>query len=102
MSKTRLNPFKKNLNCSDKNYYKNIIQQNKMKYEAEIHAKDEIIKYYQKAAEQATRSKHRALDRRDEHRKDIICWGILIVCIALSIWIAGMAIHEFLLWASGN
>lgn len=71
-------------------------------HDAEIRAKDEIIEYYKRAAEMATRSKYRALDRKDEHRKDMIVLALLIVGIAVAILIGGLAIHEFLLWGSGQ
>lgn len=71
-------------------------------HEAEIRTKDEIIAYYKRAAEMATRSKYRALNRKDEHRKDMIVLAFLIVGIALAILIGGLALHEFILWGSGQ
>lgn len=69
---------------------------------AVIAEKNAVINYYKRAAEQATRSKHRALNRQDEQRKDIIAWAILALCIAGAVWLGGAAIHTFCLWASGR
>ena len=90
------------LNCRQVMYYLNIIAEKEQEHARELAEKDEVIDYYRRAAEQATRSKHRALDRRDEQRKDIIAWGICIACIAFAVWLGGTAIHTFLLWASGR
>ena len=90
------------LNCRDKMFYMNIIAQKEAEKAAIIAEKDETIDYYRRAAEMATRSKHRALNRQDEQRKDIIAYGIFAVGVALSLWLAGAAIHTFLLWASGR
>lgn len=90
------------LNCRDKMFYMNIIAQKEAEKAAIIAEKDETIDYYRRAAEMATRSKHRALSRQDEQRKDIIAYGIFAVGVALSLWLAGAAIHTFLLWASGR
>ena len=90
------------LNCRQVMYYLNIIAEKEQEKAAAIAEKDEVIDYYRRTAEQATRSKHRALDRRDEQRKDIIAWGICIACIAFAVWLGGAAVHEILLWASGR
>lgn len=90
------------LNCRQVMYYLNIIAEKEQEKAAAIAERDEVIDYYRRAAEQATRSKHRALDRRDEQRKDIIAWGICIACIAFAVWLGGTAVHEILLWASGR
>lgn len=90
------------LNCRQVMYYLNIIAEKEQEKAAAIAEKDEVIDYYRRAAEQATRSKHRALDRRDEQRKDIIAWGICIALVAFALWLGGTAVHEILLWASGN
>lgn len=90
------------LNCRQVMYYLNIIAEKEQEKAAAIAEKDEVIDYYRRAAEQATRSKHRALDRRDEQRKDIIAWGICIACIAFAVWLGGATVHEIILWASGR
>ena len=90
------------LNCRQVMYYLNIIAEKEQEKTAAIAEKDEVIDYYRRAAEQATRSKHRALDRRDEQRKDIIAWGICIACIAFAVWLGGTTVHEIILWASGR
>lgn len=90
------------LNCRQVMYYLNIIAEKEQGKAAAIAEKDEVIDYYRRAAEQATRSKHRALDRRDEQRKDIIAWGICIALVAFALWLGGTAVHEILLWASGR
>ena len=90
------------LNCRQVMYYLNIIAEKDQEKAAAIAEKDEVIAYYRRAAEQATRSKHRALDRRDEQRKDIIAWGICIACIAFAVWLGGTTVHEIILWASGR
>ena len=90
------------LNCRQVMYYLNIIAEKEQEKAAAIAEKDEVIAYYRRAAEQATRSKHRALDRRDEQRKDIIAWGICIACIAFAVWLGGTTVHEIILWASGR
>ena len=100
--KNKVNPNKQSLNAADKMFYLAIIASNKAEYEKELATKDDIIQYYKRAAEQATRSKHRALDRKEEHRKDMIVLALLIVGIAIAILIGGLAFHEFLLWASGR
>ena len=71
-------------------------------HEAEIRAKDEVIEYYRRAAENATRSKHRALHRRSEQRKDIITAAILMVAIGLFFLLTVHATHTAILWASGR
>jgi len=71
-------------------------------HEAEIRAKDEVIEYYKRAAENATRSKHRALHRRSEQRKDIITAAILMVATGLFTLLTVYAVHEAILWASGR
>ena len=90
------------LNCRDKMFYMNIIAQKDKEICEIIAEKDETIDYYRRAAEMATRSKHRALERRDEQRRDIVAWGIFAVGMALSLWLAGAAIHTFLLWSNGR
>lgn len=90
------------LNCRQVMYYLNIIAEKEQEKAAAIAEKDEVIDYYRRAAEQATRSKHRALDHRDEQRRDIIAWGVFAVGVALALWLGGAAIHTFLLWASGR
>lgn len=88
--------------CRERLFYLNKIAEKEAEKAAVIVEKDEVIDYYRRTAEQATRSKHRALDRRDEQRKDIIAWGICIACIAFAVWLGGVAVHEILLWASGR
>lgn len=90
------------LNCRDKMFYMNIIAQKEAEKAAIIAEKNAVIDYYRRAVEMATRSKHRALDRRDEQRKDIIAWGICIALVAFALWLGGTAVHEILLWASGR
>lgn len=90
------------LNCRQVMYYLNIIAEKEQEKAAAIAEKDEVIDYYRRTAEQATRSKHRALNRQDEQRKDLIAYGVFAVCAALALWLAGAAIHTFLLWASGR
>ena len=88
--------------CRERLFYLNKIAEKEAEKAAVIVEKDEVIDYYRRTAELATRSKHRALDRRDEQRKDIIAWGICIACIAFAAWLGGAAVHEILLWASGR
>lgn len=102
MNKTKHNQQTERLNCAERLMYLNEIAATKAACEAELRAKDEYIEYYKKAAEQATRSKHRALERRDEHRKDMIVLALLIVGIAAALWIGGLAVHEMILWAQGR
>lgn len=64
--------------------------------------KNAVIDYYRRAAEQATRSKHRALNRQGEQRKDVIAWAVLALCVAGAVWLTGAAVHTFILWASGR
>lgn len=64
--------------------------------------KDEVIEGYKRAAEAAIRSKHRALARKEERRKDIFAWAVLTLAIAASVLLIVIAGHEFLLWASGR
>lgn len=88
--------------CRERLFYLNKIAEKEAEKAAIIAEKNAVIDYYRRTAEQATRSKHRALDRRDEQRKDIIAWGIFAVSVALSIWLMGAAVHEFILWANGR
>lgn len=88
--------------CRERLFYLNKIAEKEAEKAAVIAEKDEIIRYFRRAAEMATRSKHRALDRRDEQRKDIIAWGICIACIAFAVWLGGTTVHEIILWASGR
>lgn len=88
--------------CRERLFYLNKIAEKEAEKAAVIVEKDEVIDYYRRAAELATRSKHRALNRQDEQRKDLIAYGVLAVCAALALWLAGAAIHTFLLWASGR
>lgn len=88
--------------CRERLMYLNIIAEIRAEHARELAEKDEVIAYYRRAAEQATRSKHRAIDRRDEQRKDIIAWGICIACIAFAVWLGGTTVHEIILWASGR
>lgn len=101
MNKTKHNKQLR-LNCAERLLYLNQIAQTKAECTRELAVKDEIIAYYQRAAEAATRSKHRAIARREEHRKDIVAWGIFIFFITAAIILAVVAGHEFLLWASGR
>lgn len=82
--------------------YLNEITQTKADCAHELMAKDEIIAYYRRAAEAATRSKHRAIARKEEHRKDVIAWGIFVLFVVAAVIFAIVASHEFLLWASGR
>lgn len=93
-----------NTRCSGRERikYLNIIAQKEAEKAAIIAEKNAVIEYYRRSAEQATRSKHRALDNRSEQRRDIIAWGIFAVSVALAIWLTGAAAHEFILWASGR
>lgn len=88
--------------CRERLMYLNIIAEIRAEHARELAEKDEVIAYYRRAAELATRSKHRAIDRRDEQRKDIIAWGICITCIAFAVWLGGTTVHEIILWASGR
>lgn len=88
--------------CRERLFYLNKIAEKEAEKAAVIVEKDEVIDYYRRTAEQATRSKHRALDNRSEQRRDIIAWGIFAVSVALAIWLTGAAVHEFILWASGR
>ena len=82
--------------------YLNIIAEKEAEKAAIIAEKNAVIDYYRRAAETATRTKHRALDNRNEQRRDIIAWGVFAVCAALAVWLTGAAVHEFILWASGR
>lgn len=88
--------------CRERLMYLNIIAEIRAEHAHELAEKDEVIAYYRRAAEFATRSKHRAIDRRDEQRKDMIAWGICIACIAFAVWLGGTTVHEIILWASGR
>lgn len=101
MNKTKHNKQTR-LNCAERILYLNEITQIKAECARELAAKDEIIAYYQRAAEAATRSKHRAIARKEERRKDVIAWGIFILFIVAAMILAILAGHEFLLWASGR
>lgn len=71
-------------------------------HEKELKAKDDVIEYYRRAAENATRSKHRALHRRSEQRKDLITFAVLMVSFALFALLMLFAVHEGIMWASGR
>lgn len=101
MNKTKHNAQTR-LNCGERLMYLNEIAATKAACEDELRAKDEIIAYYRRAAELATRSKHRALNRQDEQRKDIVAYAVCAAFVAFAIWLGGTAIHTFLLWASGR
>lgn len=90
------------MNQRERLFYLNKIAEKEAEKAAVIAEKDEIIRYFRRAAEMATRSKHRALNRQDEQRKDIIAWGICIACIAFAVWLGGTTVHEIILWASGR
>jgi ferric-dicitrate binding protein FerR (iron transport regulator) len=90
------------LNCRQVMYYLNIIAEKEQEHARELAEKDEVIDYYRRAAEQATRSKHRALNRQDEQRKDMIAYAVCAALVAFAVWLGGTAIHTFLLWASGQ
>lgn len=97
-----MNTEKQKLNCRDKMFFLNIIAQKEAEKAAIIAEKNAVIEYYKRAAEMATRSKHRAINRHDEQRKDVIAWGICIACIAFAVWLGAHSVHEILLWASGR
>ena len=90
------------LNCRQVMYYLNIIAEKEQEKARELAEKDEVIDYYRRAAEQATRSKHRALNRQEEQRKDMIAYAVCAALVAFAVWLGGTAIHTFLLWASGR
>ena len=92
----------RSVNAAERMLYLNEIASTKAECESELRSKDEIIAYYQRAAEQAIRAKHRALARKEERRKDIIAWGILCLFIVVAVVLAALAGHEFLMWASGR
>lgn len=93
---------KTKMNQRERLFYLNKIAEKEAEKAAIIAEKNAVIDYYRRAAEQATRSKHRALDHRDEQRRDIVAWGVFAVGVALALWLGGAAIHTFLLWASGR
>lgn len=101
MNKTKHNK-QTHLNCAERILYLNEITQIKAECARELAAKDEVIDYYRRAAELAMRSKHRALNRQDEQRKDMIAHAACVALVAFAIWLGGSAIHTFLLWASGR
>lgn len=88
--------------CRERLFYLNKIAEKEAEKAAVIAEKDEIIRYFRRAAEMATRSKHRALSRRDEQRKDMIAYAVCAALVAFAVWLGGTAIHTFLLWASGQ
>jgi hypothetical protein len=88
--------------CRERLLYLNKIAEKEAEKAAVIAEKDEIIRYFRRAAEMATRSKHRALNRRDEQRKDMIAYAVCAALVAFAVWLGGTAIHTFLLWASGQ
>lgn len=90
------------MNQRERLFYLNKIAEKEAEKAAVIAEKDEIIRYFRRAAEMATRSKHRALSRRDEQRKDMIAYAVCIALVAFAVWLGGTAIHTFLLWASGR
>ena len=65
------------------------------KHEADLRAKDEIIDYYRRAAENATKSKRRALGHMSEQRKDIVAWGVLLAGAGAFLLLAAEAIVVF-------
>lgn len=101
MNKTKHNEQNR-LNCAERLMYLNEITQTKADCARELMAKDEIIAYYKRAAEAATRSKHRAIARKEERRKDVVTWGIFILFVVAAVILTIIAGHEFLLWASGR
>lgn len=88
--------------CRERLMYLNIIAEIRAEHARELAEKDEVIAYYRRAAEQATRSKHRALNRQEEQRKDMIAYAVCAALVAFAVWLGGTAIHTFLLWASGR
>lgn len=88
--------------CRERLMYLNIITEIRAEHARELAEKDEVIAYYRRAAELATRSKHRALNRQDEQRKDMIAYAVCAALVAFAVWLGGTTVHEIILWASGR
>lgn len=66
----------------------------------QVQVEREEKEYFHRAAENAIRSKRRALHRRSEQRKDLITAALLLIGIALFFYFSTLAVHELILWAS--
>ena len=80
------------------------IEDMKFEHRRELAAKDKIIAYYQKTAEQATDRKQRAIRNAERRAKLNLSYAALILAgmmvIPWVLWLIDTALKNFWLWAN--
>ena len=106
MNRTQINGSKRELTAGDKHFYLAMIADMKAEHERALREKDEMIRYYARAAETATRRKKQAIRNSERRAKLNFSYAALILAgmmvIPWVLWLFDGAMKAFWLWANGK
>lgn len=92
------------LNNRDKLMYLNKIAEMQYEHEQALREKDEMIRYYARAAETATRRKEQAIRNSERRAKLNLSYALLLIAgmalIPWALWLVDAAFKSFWLWAN--
>lgn len=104
MNRTQINGSKRELTAGDKHFYLAMIADMKAEHERALREKNEMIRYYARAAETATRRKEQAIRNAERRAKLNLSYALLLIAgmalIPWALWLVDTAFKSFWLWAN--